>query len=281
MELVRTEGTKAICSHCGEEHAAIETEECFNGFRALGDTHTHKTDEDSAACDAYHATMREQMAAGEDADYDAAQKLAREAADAAHDTATEASEGWTRLEEIAYDVNILGDGSQMDGKNNLETIIIQTLARLSVEVYDALNVSRILFVGPGPGQFGQALRLSLVGLANEPGDDDDEPKSVFAGTTTIRSVRIERDLIVLSNELCGQPIEDAMFTVAHELAHLYLGHVEHGRRNTVALPGKVTPEEMYETVSRAAAPAEADADRLAVSWGFELPEWRRRRAALS
>ncbi len=260
MELVRAEGTKAMCSHCGEEHAAIETEECFNGFRTLGDTHTHNTAEDSAACDAYHATMREQMAASEDADYDAAQKLAREAADAAHHTATEASEGWTRLEEIAYDLSVLGDSSRMEGKNNLETIIIQTLARLSVEVYDALNVSRILFVGPGPGQLGEALRLSLVGVANKPSDDDDddEPsKSVVAGLTTIRPVRIERNLIVLSNELCGQPIEDAMWTVAHELAHLYLGHVEPGKKLDV----------------RALEP---DADRLAVSWGFALPEWRRK-----
>jgi hypothetical protein len=255
MELVRTEGTKAICSHCGEEHAAIETEECFNGFRTLGDTHTHDTAEDLAACDAYHSTMREQMDQG--VDHEQAQNLAREAADAAH---TEAAEGWTRLEEIAYDINVLGDGSRMEGKNNLETIIVQTLARLSVEVYDALNVSRILFVGPGPGQLGEALRLSLVGWANEPGDDDDddEPgKSVVAGLTTIRPVRIERNLIVLSNELCGRPIEDAMWTVAHELAHLYLGHVEPGKKLDM----------------RALEP---DADRLAVSWGFELPEWRRK-----
>lgn len=76
----------------------------------------------------------------------------------------------------------------MEGKNNLETIIIQALARLPAEVYDALNVSRILFVGPGPGQLGQALRLNLAGLAEKPRDD--ESKSVFSHT--FRSVRIER-----------------------------------------------------------------------------------------
>jgi hypothetical protein len=114
----------------------------------------------------------------------------------------------------------------MEGKNNLETIIIHTLARLPVEVYDALNVSQILFVGPGPGQFGQALRLSLVGWADEPKSDEPIDKSVFA--STIPKIRIERNLIVLSNELWDQPIEDAMWTVAHELAHLYLGHVERG-----------------------------------------------------
>lgn len=91
----RTEGTKTICGHCGEEHTAIETEECFNGFRTLDDTHTHNTDEDSAACDAYHATMREQMDAGKD--YDAAQKLAREAADATHDDRRDAKK--YRLEQ--------------------------------------------------------------------------------------------------------------------------------------------------------------------------------------
>lgn len=57
-----------------------------------------------------------------------------------------------------------------------------------------------------------------------------------------------------------------MFTVAHELGHLYLGHVEPSAHRIPAedfdasLPGK----------------READADRLAVSWGFALPEWRRK-----
>jgi Zn-dependent peptidase ImmA (M78 family) len=79
-------------------------------------------------------------------------------------------------------------------------------------------------------------------------------KSVFAGTGVFAS--IERNLVVLSNELCGWPIEDAMWVVAHELAHLYLGHVEpRGSKRDAR------PEE-----------AEPDAVRLAASWGFE-PEW--------
>lgn len=80
-------------------------------------------------------------------------------------------------------------------------------------------------------------------------------------------------MIVLSNELCGQPIEDAMWTVAYELAHLHLGHVEPGRN--IVRPGKAkTAEELYLAASRQYAEAEADADRLAVSWGFKLPAWR-------
>lgn len=91
-----TDLATAICSHCGEEHTAIEPEECFNGFRTLGDTHTHNTDEEAAACDAYHATMREQMAVG--VDHGAAQKLAHEAAAAAHDAGAREAQP-TRVEE--------------------------------------------------------------------------------------------------------------------------------------------------------------------------------------
>ncbi len=151
-----------------------------------------------------------------------------------------------RLEEIAYDVAMLGDGTVMDGKNNLQTIVIHTLARLPDEVYDAVMYPSPLFIGPGPGQLGEALQLSLAGPPS-----GDKPQ------------RIDRNVVVLSNELCDQPIEDAMWTVAHELAHIYLGHLKRGGASS----GVVYPLE-----------AETDADQLAVSWGFELPEWRRRQS---
>jgi hypothetical protein len=42
----------------------------------------------------------------------------------------------------------------------------------------------------------------------------------------------EEDLIVLSNELCSMPTERARGVVAHEIAHVLLGHTseEHAKK---------------------------------------------------
>ena len=59
-------------------------------------------------------------------------------------------------------------------------------------------------------------------------------------------------IILLSSNIYRIPRERAMFTIAHEIAHSWLGH------------GVVTKEENDEQ--------EAAADALAAEWGFPRPE---------
>jgi Zn-dependent peptidase ImmA (M78 family) len=67
-----------------------------------------------------------------------------------------------------------------------------------------------------------------------------------------------KTLIYLSPDLESQPQEEVDFTIAHEFAHAYLGH---------------------EQAARNASTIEDEADALAVSWGFILPERRKETAA--
>jgi hypothetical protein len=58
-------------------------------------------------------------------------------------------------------------------------------------------------------------------------------------------------VIFLSEKLMGEPKEDALWTVAREIAHSHLGHGVRGTRNG------------FE--------AESAADKLAAQWGFAEP----------
>ena len=58
-------------------------------------------------------------------------------------------------------------------------------------------------------------------------------------------------IIVLSSELCNASVDEQRFTIAHELAHVVLGH--------------------HETGSSGGSEREAEADALATIWGFTCP----------
>ena len=60
-------------------------------------------------------------------------------------------------------------------------------------------------------------------------------------------------VLYLSPELLGKPKDELDFTIAHELAHAWLGHGE-------ALGDAASAEK-----------DEREADRVAMSWGFQMP----------
>jgi len=143
-----------------------------------------------------------------------------------------------RLQEINRWLDLQGDMGieEEEEKPSLKWIIAETVARLPDDVYQQLvrfpKGPHLFFVGCGPGQRGQAIRKYFT---VPPGFAD----------------RFAEDLIVLSNELCNMPIEEACGTVAHEIAHVLLGHMG------------LDPLEGYER-------KEGDVDRLVTAWGFEL-----------
>jgi hypothetical protein len=143
------------------------------------------------------------------------------------------------LSELAYDVVLHGDTSIAGrGERNLREIIVQTLARIPQKAYEKLIRERgLIFVGCGPKQLGEAFQLFF------PVPDGQQ--------------EIRQDIVLLSSELCGQPLSKAMNAVAHELAHVFLGHDDDriGKGKNI----------------------EAEADRLAVRWGFKpsYPHGRR------
>jgi hypothetical protein len=136
-----------------------------------------------------------------------------------------------RLEQIHYDIGgVWGEATiPGTGEHSLGHIIMHTLARLPEAVYDELMHGEIslIFVGCGPGQLGEAFRWY---------------KPVPPGAKAV-----ETNVILLSGELCRQPLEEAMFTVAHELAHHHLG-------------------------GNGGVEVEKAADDLAMSWGFARPQ---------
>jgi hypothetical protein len=144
-----------------------------------------------------------------------------------------------RFEEIGDWLDLEGDITfTEDGKPSLpslESIIVETVARLPDDVYERLlhgEGPKLWFVGCGPGQLGQAIRRHFS----------------FP----------PEDIILLSNELCSMPMGEACWTVAHEIAHVILGHTaDHG--------AGIKTEHKAEHDRR-----EGDADALVISWGFEL-----------
>jgi hypothetical protein len=107
-----------------------------------------------------------------------------------------------------------------DRKKTVKGIL--SLEQVPDEVFDDLNVT---FFAPSQHKFGEVY--------------PDLPSGI---------------LIYLSPDLEQQPQEEVNFTIAHELAHAFLGH-QHIKRNTPSI--------------------EDEADALAVKWGFILPERRR------
>lgn len=80
-------------------------------------------------------------------------------------------------------------------------------------------------------------------------------------------LRTQNDCIVyLSPELLSAPLEEIRGVIAHELAHVFLGHDE------VSMP--LGQAEIVGNRDEDAA------DRLAESWGFKLPASYRERLRL-
>lgn len=77
----------------------------------------------------------------------------------------------------------------------------------------------------------------------------------------------DRLLLYLSPRLEAKPQNEVDFTVAHEFAHVSLGHQQPGAT-------RVPPDTVVQ--SHEDVPSEQDADRLAESWGFALPKVGRR-----
>jgi hypothetical protein len=152
-----------------------------------------------------------------------------------------------RFEEIGDWLDLEGDVTfTEDGKPSLpslESIIVETVARLPDDVYERLlhgEGPHLWFVGCGSGQLGQAIRRHP--FRSRPRDVE----------------QVAEDIILLSNELCSMPMGEACWTVAHEIAHVILGHTaDHG--------AGIKPENKAEHDRR-----EGDADALVISWGFEL-----------
>jgi hypothetical protein len=142
------------------------------------------------------------------------------------------------LEEIGDWLDLQGDISFEEGKPSLESIIVETVTRLPDDIYDRLvrfpEGQHLWFVGCGPGQLGQAVRRYYF-----------RPRGVE---------QFEEDLIVLSNELCSMSTEQACGVVAHEIAHVVLGH---------------TSKEHTEKGLGIDERSEGNADALVISWGFE------------
>jgi hypothetical protein len=155
-----------------------------------------------------------------------------------------------RFEEIGDWLDLEGDVTfTEDGKPSLpslESIIVETVARLPEDVYERLLHGEgpyLWFVGCGPGQLGQAIRRHFF-----------LPPGVES---------FEQDLILLSNELCSMPMEKACGTVAHEIAHVILGHTD--KEHTEM--GIGIDDNSYRANRDR---SEGGADALAISWGFDL-----------
>lgn len=117
------------------------------------------------------------------------------------------------------------------GKHDLRVLVAEVVSRLPESVQEwLLEDTNHLFIG-GHGQHGEFIDCLLHPLEFEDG-----------------LVRIR--IVFLSEELLGATKEEALWTIAHEIAHSRLGH---------SLAG-------YE--------AEVQADRLVRGWGFAEPEDR-------
>jgi len=142
-----------------------------------------------------------------------------------------------RSEAINRWLDLQGDMGIADGEESpgLRSIIVETITRLPDEIYSNLvrkpKGSHLLFVGCGPGQRAQAIRRHLQ-------------------VPTRYQDRFTEDLIILSNEICSLPNEEACGIVAHEIAHVILGHTG------------TDPLTDYDR-------KESEVEELIISWGFE------------
>jgi hypothetical protein len=118
-----------------------------------------------------------------------------------------------------------------DGQHDLRILVAEVVARLPEDVQDwLLYDTDHVFIG-GSGQSGEFFELRR------------RPSEMKEGFVNIR-------IIFLSEKLADMPKDEALWTIAHEVAHSRLNHGFGG----------------YE--------AEVEADRLVQEWGFKEPEGR-------
>jgi len=135
---------------------------------------------------------------------------------------------------MAYEqVNYHGDAVHpLPGQHELRVVVAETICRLPEEVQDwLLYETSHVFIG-GYGHQGQFFELWV------------HPKEFRENFAVLR-------VIFLSEQLMNMPKEEALWTVAHEIAHSWLKH-EDGS---------------YEV--------ELAADRLVSGWGFTEPPTRK------
>ncbi len=133
----------------------------------------------------------------------------------------------------AYErVTFYGDSVAPDaGQHDLRVLVAEVVSRLPDDVQDwLLDDTSHVFIG-GHGQHGEFIDLLL------------HPQEFQDGLVRLR-------IIFLSEQLLAVPKEEALWTIAHEIAHSRLDH---------GLAG-------YE--------AEVEADRLVSEWGFTEPKER-------
>ena len=133
----------------------------------------------------------------------------------------------------AYElIHFRGDSIHPEGgQHELRILVAEVVARLPEDVQDwLLYQSDHVFIG-GSGQGGEFFELHR------------HPSEMKDGFVTIR-------IVFLSEQLADMPKDDALWTIAHEIAHSRLNHGTGG------------------------FDAEVEADRLAQEWGFKEPEGR-------
>lgn len=132
------------------------------------------------------------------------------------------------VREIMEDLSVWGDAAVMVGLPSLKEIIARTLARLPETIRG--RARSIVFMGLAYEQLGEAFEMYFP-LA--PGED--------AATAKV---------VLLSERLCKKSAAKAESCVAHEIAHVVLGHTD-----------------VKGTKSKGAN-IEREADDLAEEWGF-------------
>jgi hypothetical protein len=112
------------------------------------------------------------------------------------------------LEEIYYDIDEVHGEQGYAGTNSLRDIIAKTLALLPNEAYETVMQGDrpIHFFGLGAYQLAAATRWHQA----------------FPPSATIG--KMEHEIVILSGALCTMDPKDAIWIVAHELAHVYLNH---------------------------------------------------------
>jgi hypothetical protein len=129
-----------------------------------------------------------------------------------------------------------------DGHHELRLLVAEVVARLPRDVQDWLvGETNHVFIG-GNGQLGEYFPHDLFPMvANE-----------RTGETTEGSIywSIRLRVIFLSEQLASVPKSEALWTIAHEIAHSRLNHMRGGFDE------------------------ELEADRLVQEWGFTEPKGR-------
>ena len=137
------------------------------------------------------------------------------------------------LTSVYEALNYHGDVARpKEGQHDLRALAAEVVHRLPDEVRDwLLDDTNHVFIG-GSGQWGEFFDVWV------------HPTEFKEGFACLR-------VVFLSEQLMAMPKGDALFVIAHEIAHSWLGH---------GLDG-----------ARGGDEAEAAADAQAVTWGFPKP----------